>query len=559
MSASKLPAQLRAKIGKALGGAVPTELPCLIRERRVPKYFKWQPDLCFTLKQQAILIHVLAEPEDASYSPVPSYVVRAAQALKAKYPKTVVFSFARHSADLWGSRRASSVAQQCLESGIGLLFESPDGVFRVFDAGYRLRPPCSSAEETGHIPGWVLSKLEICTFSPVVSKIFDRFIKAYRTATRGRAIAYNRECEILQKFASDMSKADPRLYIDLDRLNVLKVWERSHANPRARDHFFHTFNNLFLGYIILSSARALPNFSSAVDSFIDGSNHAKAAAWEMLWFITCLFHDPGYVGERFWSTVRFSYGLMNEEPAGQDEPIPEVVIKRILNAWDTEFAESRADLTDLYAMVARKWLPPSQRDKAPDLFDVALQKAYYDGKASSHSLLSGLILIQSCRSDLTTPHKHYEKKTAVAACVISALSMMFHDQHCRNTLVVNSVQPIPFEKLPYAPVLMFVDCLQDDRRSIKLSRFNTHGVLQDITIGNNSISARVCLREVGVEGWPGRIAEYESVMAWIRHASSIDFGIDYGSSIKALNQKNSGAQKRRDTSHRFRGRKQRRR
>src|SRR5258708_25929413 len=339
MTASKLGASLRTRIGKALGDASVTDFASLIKARRVPAKLKWQPDLCLTKGSNSILLHVLAEPESADYSVIPSHVERAAVDLKVKYPKTAVFVFARHSPEVWGARRASRVAQTCLDKGLGLLFEAPEGVFLVFPSNYKLKPACLSAEETGHVPSWVLQRLEHCGFSPHVTKIFQRFIQEYKSATRKSSIAYNRECEILHNFATRMAKADPRLYIDLDRLNVLKVWERSHANPKARDHFFHTFNNLFLGYIVLSSLRANGHFASSVDSFVDKAGTSKAASWEVLWLITCLFHDPGYVGERFWATVRFGYGLMNEEPSGPEEPIPEVVVKRILNAWDTEFAE----------------------------------------------------------------------------------------------------------------------------------------------------------------------------------------------------------------------------
>ena len=39
------------------------------------------------------------------------------------------------------------------------------------------------------------------------------------------------------------------------------------------------------------------------------------------------------------------------------------------------------------------------------------------------------------------------------------------------------VNPIPFQYLPYASTLMFVDAIQDDRRDVSTSRFRQHGEL----------------------------------------------------------------------------------
>ncbi len=81
---------------------------------------------------------------------------------------------------------------------------------------------------------------------------------------------------------------------------------------------------------------------------------------------------------------------------------------------------------------------------------------------------------------------------------------------------------------------MYVDCLQDDRRDISKSRFNKHGVLASVAIipKDRRVKAQVCLPEVPVKGWPGRIAEYESVMGWINANSDTRFTIDYRSRAK---------------------------
>jgi hypothetical protein len=109
--------------------------------------------------------------------------------------------------------------------------------------------------------------------------------------------------------------------------------------------------------------------------------------------------------------------------------------------------------------------------------------------------------------------------------------MMFHDPRCRAILSSNGTPPIAFERLPYASLLMFVDALQDDRRDISVSRFPEKGILKGIEFlpGGTGVKATVRLQEVPIKGWAPRMAEYETVMAWINTASDVKFRIDYRS------------------------------
>ena len=77
-------------------------------------------------------------------------------------------------------------------------------------------------------------------------------------------------------------------------------------------------------------------------------------------------------------------------------------------------------------------------------------------------------------------HRHYDEEKAYKACEIAALSMMFHDQHCRRIFDESEIRPLAFEDLTYAAALMFVDAIQDDRRDVTKNKFPKHGVLEDL-------------------------------------------------------------------------------
>lgn len=84
---------------------------------------------------------------------------------------------------------------------------------------------------------------------------------------------------------------------------------------------------------------------------------------------------------------------------------------------------------------------------------------------------------------------------------------MFHDPRCRELLMESGIAVIPFEKHPYASILMFVDSIQDDRRSIEDCKFRVHGILSKLSVdpAAKRVLAELCLPEVdNVRGWPSR-------------------------------------------------------
>ncbi len=462
-------------------------LDSFIRERNVPKTLDWEPSFCIVHGKQRLLIHVLASPE------FPIYIEKALGKLK-RYPRTKVLLVARDLTTerhegaapvrIFASKVARSVAEKALALGCGLMVESEGAVHFVFNADYRPPKPCTHGNETGHIPKWLYTNLATSeSFSPYLLRCFKAFAKQYARATRKKSILDKTESDLLLRFATKAASGDPRLFFPIGDLSTFKQYEASGANKRTRDHFFHTFNNLFLGFVILGSLANRKQAIADVDRFIKGkSKLVKLRYWEALWLLTCLFHDPAYMAEHFWAHLRFAFGVPQREGV-DDEEVPREVLEMIRSLWYGEFAGPRKELHDLYNRTVRKWVPSSVAKKGPDVFDKAVQKAYFDGRGPTHSLVSGLRLISLCKTQNKAGlPSSYQPETAETACFIAALCMMFHDQGCRQALKSAGIPPIAFENLPYATVLMYVDSLQDDRRTIETSRFPDHGVLDSLEV-----------------------------------------------------------------------------
>ena len=244
------------------------------------------------------------------------------------------------------------------------------------------------------------------------------------------------------------------------------------------------------------------------------------------YMVTCMVRCFVPLRELVSTTFAFSLGLEGDTSTETD--IPDVFVKRILNAWDTNFAEARKYLVKLFERVSGTWDLDAASDVA-SRFDPALQRAYFNGHKCGHSLVSGLYLINQCLRDKAQKHKNYDQSAASKACVIAALGMMFHDPYCRQTLQTNGVSPIPFELLPYASTLIFVDAVQDDRRDISTSSFPVKGVFEELAIDGTQkrVVATVDIRSIEMKYWPGKIIEYEDAMTWINAASATKFTIDY--------------------------------
>ena len=519
------------------GAAAATSVEEIVKEGGLPETFAWEPTACISVGNDRLLVHLLQSAElpslvtDAAKGipigqAIACHVIAVAGSVEENTPSGI-----RVVPAAWA---AGQIAKVCTEAGMGLGFIENDSVWMVFPPRFQVPAKCAvEDEETGHIPSWLYTKVtDLEAFSPYLRGAFQTFAREYRAVTRRKRVDYDTECKLLDELAWKIARGDRRLFVPVGELQVLREYERHGANRGARDHYFHTFNNLIMGYYILGSLKRPDEPLCAVDEFIEPEKHREARAqkideWEALWLLTCLFHDPAYIAEKVHSgTFRFSYGVVEDE-SSFGGAIQEASKEKIADLWQSEFRVARRWLGDLYARVLKKWKAGRESGRKAR-FEDALGRAYFDGRRVSHSLVSGLRLIQHCRHN-KVEQRNLVRGTARTACTVAALSMMFHDLRCRQTLRDAGIPPFGFQKLPYAAVLMFVDCLQDDRRDIGVSRFRRHGVLTDLRVDstNRSVTAEVCLREVDVERWSGRIWEYEDVLSWVNSSAGVRFAIDY--------------------------------
>lgn len=430
---------------------------------------------------------------------------------------------------------ASQIMRNCVSQGIGVAIRTKRGVELVVAPRHRIVQRQLSDDAVGHVPEWLTTRLcSTAGFSPSLARSVHLFGRQYSHFRGSRRGGFDDECVVLDAFARRLARGDRRLFFPTDFLNRLRDFERSRENPSKRDHFFHTFNNLFLGFVLL--AECFPHRSPDTDPdriiAADGAI-LRQHPWETLWALTCLFHDWGYIAESFLSVIDYNYGFSGHLMDGVELDISDSVARQITAAWDTEYASARTDLIDLANNLARRWRPHQFRTASDSRLQEAIRSIYFDGSRFGHSLMSGLVLINRCNGDRAAKNVSYNKEVAMSACSIAALSMVFHDSHARAAFTRVAVPQITFEALPYAGMLAFVDALQEDRRTIEKTCFPRQCVLQDVAVNaeRRTVTAKVNLRYARLESWPFKVAEFAEVLEWLSRGSQWHFAINYLSSV----------------------------
>lgn len=499
-----------------------------VDRRRLPPKFRFGPQLTVVAGRDIYLIHELASAE------LPKHVEAAADLLRATPHVHLVILTRAMPGEADPAQLASSVIADCARIRAGLFLELASGIAVVLSPRFSLpRRRKEQQTEFGHIPSWLLDRLELVnSFSDYLRKQLKAFIKKYRRATMRAAPSIKAESRLLHRLAEAISDGDDRLFFPAHLLHSLEGYEQGGADAGARDHFFHTFVNLLTGLVILGELFQQRRATERPDRFIRETNGiSKMKPWETLWSLTCLFHDPGYMGQNIWCTLHSVFGLpFNAREAPE---IPDEIKEMISRTW-AEYRIARSDLLGLFRTTCGQWKPGSCGPGVPDRFDDALRSAYFDESGPNHSIISALGLIQRCKNYTGVTDKVYDPEMALRACEIAGLCMLFHDQRCRITLESAGLLPVPFEELPYAATLMFVDALQDDRRDIAAGAFPKYGLIDSLSIDANRkiVTAIIDIRRTAPARWPYLISELENVTSWINRESDTKFVIDYKSLAK---------------------------
>jgi hypothetical protein len=297
--------------------------------------------------------------------------------------------------------------------------------------------------------------------------------KAYAKLLDSGKCNDNSEEAILIEFAKDVLTTMGLKPAGIEATKLIRTIECG-GLAGGRDHFFHSFQNYFLG---LSAISELKN------EFLSFKALAKVN-WEVepadVWFLTALWHDVGYAAQKFNKIADAAFGAFYEEmsdeppdPDEQERDIKDEGITRLLGR-----AHAITAMRAMASLMARllkpksattQWLMPGPRAQLGEHADQIL-KAINENTAMSHGALSAIRLYCDYADtlDQMQPSKQdLLRQTVLLACC----SMPFHDLWFRSSMRTHCKKcRLPVGALPFAALLAFVDSIQDDRRNLQAVR-----------------------------------------------------------------------------------------
>ena len=252
---------------------------------------------------------------------------------------------------------------------------------------------------------------------------------------------------------------DKRFKLDADPINFMSEIEKIVTNTegRSRDHYFHAFNTMMLGFMIID--KAYNRFDTLAKRYGDD------IVLEFIWILTSLYHDIGYPIVWQQNLVCQTYGLERENNLALIDDCMKQNRQEFWNSPDYGFIVEV--LNNLFSHITDnkkgEWifdgfLRPSQSTKFKDSVMISFIEKEAHGAAGTLKL-----------SLLTNKHlgdvvKNKVREFLYRHAMLASISILFHDSKVRDCFKENSIKGIKAEDFPFSVLLAYVDILQDDRR-----------------------------------------------------------------------------------------------
>lgn len=269
------------------------------------------------------------------------------------------------------------------------------------------------------------------------------------------------DCEnkMIKKFMEQILTCDERFKLDADPINFMSEIEKIATNPedRIRDHYFHAFNTMMLGFMTID--KFYERFNALAKKYGDD------IILEFIWILASLYHDIGYPVLLQQFLLCQTYGLEGENNSAL---IDGCVKQNKQGFWNSsEYGFIVEVLNNLFSHIAYnkrgKWIfdgfpHPVQSTK----FKKSVKTSFIEKEA--HGVVSALKLALLTIKHIRDVVKNKDREFLYRHTMLASISILFHDSTVRKSFIENSIKNIRAEDFPLSILLTYVDILQDDRR-----------------------------------------------------------------------------------------------
>lgn len=324
---------------------------------------------------------------------------------------------------------------------------------------------------------WILQGLtNLPNIQPAFRGVLRHFRRRFLSAVAAGA---NDDVQqsLIRECIVNLIRRNDRLTGGVAPLEFLRFLEQN-LPGKGRDHFFHTFNLLLIGCIVIDRAyEAFHRYRQLCCLPNDWSI-------EYTWLLTVLFHDVGYPIQRYGDTIELVLGVTALTP---DE-----IIAGLRRAWDLPtFRSARAQLVALYEYltqpsITNAWSVDPFPQEAHRL-DLAFEGAFL---SKAHGLASCMRMLADFYKSVPASFAHHQYLTRHV--FVAGLSIPFHDWPVRQSLRENGIGNISTSRFPFAALLMFLDSIQEDRRGM----VQEPDILIGVNVNGTNVSAELDLEKL---------------------------------------------------------------
>lgn len=362
------------------------------------------------------------------------------------------------------------------------------------------------------IPPKVLEECAACgDVDAELRNLLSTLASKYR---RKRQLNDNYEHDVLNQFFLDFAALNG-LSKKVARVQEILLRLEQAGMGGDRDHYFHSFQNFFLGLWVVGTAKEY------FGKWLSQSRLDWSISFEFVWFLVCMWHDVGYNVQ--------SLSRMENDIFGVDIDRVNESLSSYLSSGSV--VEGKRIIASLAEHLLKKypstgWIPP-QPDGNQTPTEKKLECAIDENIRSGHGAASAIRLYTDMQHFINKCAVQDKRHMLMQAAWMAAVSIPFHDWHFRKCVRERfGVCRVPALTMPFAALLTFVDSIQEDRRRFgDISRDKVF-LLSLIVDNGRVVSAEVDGSSLEQEDVIWKIVEATDVLAALERTKD-SFDVEY--------------------------------
>lgn len=366
-----------------------------------------------------------------------------------------------------------ALVHQQLSDTFGILHDNYDSfiiydvIKDIFDIKCKILPDvCRTVAESKRMKSTMINKLR-------------SFLKNYlKLQLIGR-----QEEGLVKKFTYNFLKANKYVSINSGPIEFIRDIETivAKTEKNIRDHYFHAFNTMLLGLIVIDKCYDL--FRKMVMLY------GRDIELDFLWVLISLFHDIGHPVVKT-QEIDFEAFALGEQR--NSERIKQRMQQERNNWWDSEeYQQAVLILDNLFEHIinrkASKWrfdVFPRRKRETP--FTKGLKIAFVE--AGAHGAVGALQLTGLTKKHIYDIEDSDTREYLYRHMMFAAVSILFHDSRVRDCFRKQSIMTIDAKSFPFSLLLTYMDIIQDDRRDLMISYYKPD-IFGDIVYDDATIRA----------------------------------------------------------------------